>query len=64
MKGETTNNAFFLSSLAAAAAVGAISTYLMQESKRNKKYQVPTPLLKSPYAKELQMALKVALKGT
>lgn len=61
MRGE--NSALFMGSVAAAAALGAAGMYLVQESKKNKMYQVPSQLLKSPYGKEIQMALDVALKG-
>ena len=63
MKGQN-NNGVFVASVAAAAAVGAAGMYWLQESKRNQKYRVPSALLKSPYGKEIQVALEVALKGT
>ena len=62
-----TNNTLLLVAATAAAASAAASAMAMgwyNQKQQNKKYKIPSALLKSPYGEELKLAVKLALQGT
>jgi hypothetical protein len=48
---------------ATAASLGAVAILWYQRRRTSRNQQIPSALLKSPYAKELKLAVRLALQG-